>query len=186
MFVDHIAFLTQNLQQQSDALPAFCHKQAIERFPAEGTQEQYIVLEKASPKLLLLQPIAEGPYARALQKRGPGLHHLGAITPSLEARIPELVAWGLRLHPISIQSLHQGVAWLCHSDLPFLIELTERDTQAAEPIAEHVERVELGLPAGTSLPAFVAELFANLHLFTAASAALELKLGQQRLQLPLA
>ncbi|MGV3527214.1 MAG: hypothetical protein ACO1RX_23565 [Candidatus Sericytochromatia bacterium] len=167
MLVDHIAFLSADLARQSDALPAFCRKQAMESFPAEGTREQYVELAADSPRLLLLEPIAAGPYARALTKRGPGLHHLGATTPSLQALVPTLSAQGLRLHPISIQTLAQGVVWLCRPGLPFLIELVERIG------GPEGGSCEIGLPKGVHVPDWATSLFANVHLYSAATNALE-------------
>lgn len=177
MFVDHIAFLSADLHRQSDALPAFCRKQPIASFPAEGTREQYVELAADAPQLLLLQPIAAGPYARALTKRGPGLHHLGATTASIQALVPTLSAQGLLLHPISIQTLAQGVVWLCRPGLPFLIELVER--------ADGPERAacEIGLPKDCHVPDFAEDLFANVRLYTAATAALEVKTSSGVVQL---
>lgn len=184
MFVDHIAFLSENLTRQSAAL-ANCKKGPIESFPNEGTREQYIEWAPRAPRLLLLQAMESGPYARALQKRGPGLHHIGAQTSSFEALIPSLSSQGLRLHPISLQSMKQGVVWLCRSGMPFLIELSEgmselhRTTQNIEKSIE--VPFELGIPA--AIPAFVATLFANLRIVSASGSALELKSAERVLQL---
>lgn len=177
MFVDHIAFLTADLIRQSEALPDFCQKQEIESFPAEGTQEQYIQLTEQSPKLLLLQPIAEGPYARALAKRGPGLHHLGVSTASIEKRIPQLTQHGLFLHPISIQTLKQGTVWLCRPGMPFLIEVFESDAD------HHADPFELALPASSQLPESLSDLFSNLQLSLASTEQLELRINQQLISL---
>ncbi|PKL76780.1 MAG: hypothetical protein CVV27_08540 [Candidatus Melainabacteria bacterium HGW-Melainabacteria-1] len=179
MIIDHIAVLTTDLRRQSDALPAFCHKQAIESFPEEGTMEQYVEITEQSPKLLLLQAIAAGPYARALAKRGPGLHHLGVKTLSLKALIPSISAQGLLMHPISIQTLEQGVAWLCRPGLPFLIELSEGKVEAA------VEPFELGLPTGYPIPDVAAQLFSNAHIYQASTDCLEWKAGTKLMQIPL-
>lgn len=179
VFVDHIAVLTSDLEGLSASLPAFCHKHPIESFPSEGTREQYIELAAGAPNLLLLQPIAPGPYARALSKRGPGLHHLGARTASLDAQIPNLSRLGLRLHPISIQTLKQGVAWLCRPGLPFLIELAESAPQA------EMTPIELGLPVASALLAQLPEIFSNLSFGPASSASLELRVAERLIRLPL-
>ncbi len=192
MFADHIAILTADLRHLSERLPTFCRKEPIESFPAEGTMEQYVEITEGAPRLLLLQPIAEGPYARALKKRGPGLHHIGAKTASLIALIPRLSEQGLLLHPISIQSLAQGVAWLCRPGLPFLIELSE-----GEAIAEHKthDTFELGLPQNSQspssqspssqIPDFAAQIFANLRIQVNAADELSLKAGNNLIRLPL-
>lgn len=181
MFVDHIAFLTADLIRQSNSLPDFCQKQEIESFPAEGTQEQYIQLPEHSTKLLLLQPIAEGPYARALDKRGPGLHHLGVSTQSIEALMPQLNQHSLFLHPISIQTIKQGTVWICRPGMPFLIEVFESDA----PADHHAEPLEIALPANAQRPEFLSDLFLNLQLSLAATEQLELRINQQRLSLSL-
>ena len=48
----------------------------IDTFEAEGTREVYIGEQASSAKLLLMQPIAPGPYKRALQTKGEGIHHI--------------------------------------------------------------------------------------------------------------
>lgn len=174
MFVDHIAVLTTDLRSVSDPLPDFCRKEPIESFPSEGTQEQYVKLADHTPWLLLLQPIAEGPYARALSKRGPGLHHMGAKTPSIKAQISKMSEHGLLLHPISITTLEQGVVWLCRPGVPFLIELAEGEVAATAPF----EAFELGLPSGLKVPDFAEHLFPNVRMYTALTDALELKTNE--------
>lgn len=176
MFVDHIAVLTADLQRQSEALPGFCQKRAIESFPSEGTQEQYVELAKGSPKLLLLQAIADGPYARALEKRGPGLHHIGVKTPSIEAMIATLSEQGLLLHPITIRTLAQGVAWLCRPGLPFLIELTQGSAPAGD-----FDLIALELPV--KVPVSAENLFANLRIRQASIHRLGLKVGNRLISL---
>lgn len=177
MFIDHLAVVTADLTRQSEALPDFCRKQAIETFPAEGTQEQYVEFSEQTPRLLLLQPIAAGPYARALAKRGPGLHHIGARTPSIDALVPRLSELGLLMHPISIQTLKQGVAWLCKPGLPFLIELSEGKADS------DFEILELGFPTGSQLPVFAEQLFSNARLYSAATDCFELSAGDKQMKL---
>lgn len=46
-----------------------------EKWEGEGTLEIYIEREKGN-SLLLMEPIRAGAYQHALEKRGPGLHHL--------------------------------------------------------------------------------------------------------------
>lgn len=171
LFVDHIAVLTPNLQRLSDQLPAFCQRFAVEQFPSEGTREQYIALTPDGPRLLLLEPLSpagDGPYARSLHKRGPGLHHVGVLTPSLAAVIPFLSATGLLLHPTSLRTFAQGVIWACRPGLPFLLEITEGERPAIQ------ERFVLKLPQGLPCPDFATQLFDNLHLSVGTGPCLEL------------
>jgi hypothetical protein len=179
LFVDHIAVLTTDLGRLSDALPAFCRKEAIESFPAEGTQEQYVELAERVPRLLLLQPIGAGPYSRALKKRGPGLHHIGAKTQSVKALIPDIREHGLLMHPISIQTIEHGVAWLCRPGLPFLIELAEGKVGADSGA------FDIGFPAGHRLPDFAEHLFSNARIHEGSTGHLELKAGDRLVRLVL-
>lgn len=178
MFIDHIAVLTSDLRRQSDALPDFCRKQAIASFPEEGTQEQYVEITERSPRLLLLQPIADGPYSRALKKRGPGLHHLGVTTQSIKALVPRLSEQGLLMHPISIQTLEHGVAWLCRPGVPFLIELSEARVEADFDV------FDLGLPTGCRIPDFAAQMFSNARIYEASTDGLEWKAGNRLMRIP--
>lgn len=182
MLVDHIAVLTADLHRQSDALPSFCHKEASESFPAEGTQEQYVEFAEQTPKLLLLQPIAPGPYAKALAKRGPGLHHIGVKAPSIEALVPRMREHGLLLHPISIQTIKRGVVWLCRPGMPFLIELMEL---YEGEVCDNIGAFDLGLPKGSPVPDFAAQLFPNMRMYEASTNCLELQAGERQVRLPL-
>jgi hypothetical protein len=179
LFVDHIAVLTTDLRRQSDALPSSCRKEAIESFPAEGTREQYVELAERVPRLLLLQPIGAGPYSRALKKRGPGLHHVGVKTQSIKALVPRISELGLLMHPISIQTIEHGVAWLCRPGVPFLIEVAEGKVGADSGA------FDLGLPAGHRLPDFVEHMFSNARIHEGSTDHLELKAGDRLVRLPL-
>ncbi len=182
MFVDHIAILTAELCHQSEKLPPYCRKEPMASFPAEGTMEQYVEMTEKAPRLLFLQPIAEGPYARALKKRGPGLHHIGAKTTSLKAIVPRLSEQGLFLHPISIETLAQGLVWLCKPGLPFLIELSEGEALAGQ---EFFEDFVLGLPSHTQIPDSAEPFFSNLRIIANASAGLTLNAGNRQIHIPL-
>jgi len=122
--LDHIAILTTSLEQCIDQLPIGFDPQEIEEQPAEGTREQYVFTQvEDSPTLLFLEPIQPGPYQTAMEKRGPGLHHLGCTTNSLDEAIGHLSNAGLLLHPISLKTYAEGVVWLCRPGVPYLIEL---------------------------------------------------------------
>jgi hypothetical protein len=83
--IDHIAILTDSLERLSAQFPAHFVAQAIEEQPGEGAREQYVFLPTAgAPSLLLLQAIQAGPYPRAMDKRGPGLHHFGCTINCLK------------------------------------------------------------------------------------------------------
>lgn len=156
--VDHIAFVVPDLGVVTDQLPDFCTPLEIEDQPAEGTREQYVDISgDMAPMLLLMQPISDGPYQRALAKRGPGLHHIGCMTPSIDAARPQIEKSRLLLHPISLKTIKRGVIWVCRPGVPFLIEVVERETGAFDPC-------QLQIPAHLTIPNSVRDFFANLTL----------------------
>jgi len=159
--VDHIAFITRQLETITDTLPAFCNPLEIEEQPTEGTREQYVdVAGESAPMLLLMQPISAGPYVRALDKRGPGLHHIGGTTPSIDALLPKIQQHRLLLHPNSLKSYTQHkTIWLCRPGVPFLIELVESD----QPVTERLPAT-LRVPKEWSIPAYIRGFFSNLEL----------------------
>lgn len=161
MLVDHIAFVTNHLETITDMLPPFCKPFPVEDQPAEGTREQYVeIADEAAPMLLLMQPVNDGPYLRALNKRGPGLHHIGGVTPSIAELLPRIQQSGLLLHPISLKTYENRVIWLCRPGVPFLIELVERPEQGSVGSTE----CSLHLPATLSVPGFITDFFTNLTI----------------------
>ena len=89
--IDHVAVLVADLEAAlRDLTPLGLETGPIEEFPSEGTRECYLGRSDQSAKLLLLTPHGDaGPYARALARRGPGLHHVG-----LRAASPRELAAG--------------------------------------------------------------------------------------------
>lgn len=139
MVLDHIAVLSRNLLETGAKLPRSLKRHPVETFPAEGTKEQYFNLAaEGGPSLLLLEAIAEGPYLRTLEKRGPGLHHFCYHTQGLELAVQHFSKHGLLLHPVSLKTMKQNVVWMCRPGIPFLVEITatadfsERDAMAVE------------------------------------------------------
>jgi hypothetical protein len=97
-----------------------------EIWDGEGTREIYIERDKAN-SLLLMEPIKPGAYQRALDKRGPGLHHLAIDVLNVESFIESLVGSRWLLHPKSIKTLKQNqTAYLARPGFPALIEVQER------------------------------------------------------------
>jgi len=124
----HIAVLTRSLQAVETALPSDLERLPIDEFADLGTREQYIDLEPTGRScLLLFQAIGPGPYERALQKRGPGLHHFGCHTNDLQAAVAFFAEQRLLLHPFSLESRADGVIWMCRPGVPFLLEIIERE-----------------------------------------------------------
>jgi hypothetical protein len=135
--LDHIAILTTSLEKCIDQLPVGFSPQEIEIQPAEGTREQYVsTLSADGPALLLLEPIQPGPYQTALEKRGPGLHHLGCTTDSLDEAVAHFSTTGLLLHPVSLKSYTRDTVWLCRPGVPYLIELYRVPSEIKQPEVE--------------------------------------------------
>lgn len=98
----------------------------IEHFPSEGTLEVYIGEPQSLGKLLLLQPKGKGPYRRAFEKRGPGLHHIGIEVTNLDQFINQIGGSGWYIHPSSL-SLFQPCrqVFLVRPGVHFLVEVQE-------------------------------------------------------------
>jgi len=142
--LDHIGILTRSLLHTVRDLPQECIRHEIQAQPAEGTMEQYVTMpHEGSPFLLLIEAIDDGPYKRALGKRGPGLHHLGCVTNNLNDAIQYFTRFGLLLHPVSRKLDSQRTAWLCRRGIPFLVELYQSDHLADPPF----QNIKLELPS---------------------------------------
>ena len=127
--LDHIAILSRHLETVEAALPPSFERYPSETFESEGTKEQYIELEgENDPFLLLFEAISAGPYKRALEKRGPGLHHFGYKTDDLDAAVETFAKLRLLLHPYSLKSAEQGTVWMCRPGVPFLIEIIKSES----------------------------------------------------------
>jgi methylmalonyl-CoA/ethylmalonyl-CoA epimerase len=153
--LDHVALLVTDLARASEVVRALgVEVEAPADFPAEGTREAYCGPADAAAKLLLLQPLGPGPYARALERRGPGLHHVAIATPDPRAFAEAARGW--LLHP---RSLRGTTLWLARPGVGTLVEVTEEKAPLACGPAV-VERVEIPGPAALlaalGLPALVA------------------------------
>lgn len=141
--LDHLGILTTSLERCAAQIPGAFELDEVEEQPAEGTREQYAVGSKGGhPHLLLLEPVAPGPYRRAMEKRGPGLHHLGCRADALDPAIAHLAARGLLLHPLSLSTYAKGAVWMCRPGVPFLVELC----QSNEPGEGAGSQVAISLP----------------------------------------
>ncbi len=145
MKVNHVALLVKSIEDSIKKLPEELDFGPIETFADEGTKEIYIKSKTSSQSsLLLLQAIGEGPYMRALKKRGPGLHHICISTTSIKSATSKFVSSSLLIHPISIKTWDQGTLWFCRPGLPFLIEAIE-DSNNDEINKPFVEKIHLKL-----------------------------------------
>ncbi len=64
----------------------------VDTFEAEGTKEIYVNYGNAG-SLLLMEAIGPGPYQRALEKRGPGLHHIAVDVEKIVKSLVQARGW---------------------------------------------------------------------------------------------
>lgn len=127
IFPSHVAVLVPSVRKATNYLQQFDFQIGKEEvWEGEGTKEIYVERDKAN-SLLLVESIKPGAYQRALEKRGPGLHHLAIDVLNLESYIESLVGTGWLLHPMSIKTIKQSeTAYLTRPGFPALIEVQER------------------------------------------------------------
>lgn len=123
----HVAILVSSVRKAADYLRRFDFQIGKEEeWDGEGTREIYVECDKAN-SLLLMEPIKQGAYQRALEKRGPGVHHLAIDVLNLEGYIESLAGSGWLLHPMSIKTIKQSqTVYLARPGFPGLIEVQER------------------------------------------------------------
>ena len=148
--LDHVAVVVSDLERTLARLPdAEAETGEIQAFPSEGTREVYVGGEGASARLLIMEPHgSEGPYARALESRGPGLHHIAFHLEDVDAVVADPVRrsnW--LLHPATLRTWERAsTVWLKHPDADLLVELHEAPPPA-DPGDAVVEAVRAeGLP----------------------------------------
>jgi len=145
--MDHVALLVDSIETVLSRLePLELAVGPIEEFPSEGTREAYIGASESRARLLLMQALGtEGPYARALARRGPGLHHVAVNVTALEEHVARVRGW--LLHPTSLGSVPRfRTAWLARPGVGTLMEILEGAPVDGQPVVEAVEvPVEPGL-----------------------------------------
>lgn len=123
----HVALLVPSVRKAADYLRNFDFQIAKEEeWEGEGTREIYVERDKPN-SLLLMEPIKDGAYRRALSKRGPGIHHVAIDVMNLELYLESIAGSGWLLHPVSIKTIKQSqTAYLARPGFPMLIEVQER------------------------------------------------------------
>ncbi|MEN0059868.1 MAG: VOC family protein [Bdellovibrio sp.] len=113
----HTAILVPSVRKAADYLKKFDFKIGKEEeWDGEGTKEIYVELGQAN-SLLLMEPIKPGAYQRALEKRGPGLHHLAVDVLNLDSFLESITLSGWLIHPISLKTMKETkTAWLKSGD----------------------------------------------------------------------
>ncbi|MDF1666215.1 MAG: hypothetical protein P1V97_30945 [Planctomycetota bacterium] len=125
--LNHVAILVENIESvvEKKLFPT-AHLGGIEDFEAEGTRELYIGPENQIGRVLLMQATGPGPYKTALDKRGPGLHHVALDVLSIDDFVRSLSGSGWLLHPKSLDFYKaQKLVFLCRPGVPILIEVQQ-------------------------------------------------------------
>jgi catechol 2,3-dioxygenase-like lactoylglutathione lyase family enzyme len=108
-YIDHVSILVNSIDKSvqffTRAGYAIGEKEFFEN---EGTKEVYIGDNNNQGLLLLQEPAGEGPYKRAWQKRGPGLHHIGIVTDDFLFFNDKLGKAGWLVHPRSLKNFKPG------------------------------------------------------------------------------
>jgi hypothetical protein len=130
----HVAILVPSVRKAADYLQQFGFEIGKEEiWDGEGTKEIYVERDKGN-SLLLMEPIKTGAYQRALEKRGPGLHHLAINVLNLESYLDSISGSGWLLHPKSIKSVKEfQTAYLARPGFSGLIEVQQRDALEDRP-----------------------------------------------------
>lgn len=79
-----------------------------ELFADVGTEEIYIGDSESQALLLLQAAASDGVYRRALEKRGPGIHHVAVCTDDFNAANEKLSGLGWLVHPGSLRNYKKG------------------------------------------------------------------------------
>ncbi len=136
-FPNHVAILVPSVRRTADYLSRFGFQIGKEEeWEGEGTREIYVERDRAN-SLLLMEPIKPGAYQRAMEKRGPGLHHLAIDVLNLDTYLESLIGAGSGwlLHPKSIKMMKQSrTAYLARPGFPALIEVQEREEIPDRPL----------------------------------------------------
>lgn len=134
--LDHVALVVRKLEPVIERLNGI-EAGPIEAFPSEGTREVY--LGEGAARLLLLEPTEpSGPYARAIDKRGPGLHHVALNVPDIHAFLARVRGW--LVVPACIPDLDAArTAWLARPGVATLLEVVEGEPALGTAVVEQVE-----------------------------------------------
>jgi methylmalonyl-CoA/ethylmalonyl-CoA epimerase len=138
---DHVALLVRSLERTLAHLaPLGLPTGPIEDFPGEGTREVYLGADDQPGRLLLLQALGtDGPYTRALAKRGPGLHHVAFTVADARAFVGAHPGWLLLPHSLDSHSGSRTL-WLGRPGVGTLVEVHHGTmTYAGDPVVERLE-----------------------------------------------
>ncbi len=134
--LNHIALLVPSVAKSAEYLKQFNFKIGpTDQWEGVGTLEIYVGdLQNEMANLLLMEPVKDGAYSRAMSKRGPGLHHIAIDVLNIEDYIDQLAGSGWLLHPKSLHTIkHSKTAYLARPEMPTLIEVQQQDILSDRP-----------------------------------------------------
>ncbi len=137
----HVALLVRSVDLSARYLESFGFQiSPSEIWEGEGTKEIYVERDRCN-SLLLMEPTKPGAYQRAIEKRGPGLHHIAIDILNMDEFLHSIAGSGWLLHPSSIKTIAQSkTAYLARPGFPALIEVQERDKLSEqEPFVSRIE-----------------------------------------------
>jgi hypothetical protein len=130
--------------------------------------------------LLLLEPFKDGAYQRALNKRGPGVHHIAIDVLNLEDYLESIANSGWLLHLSSIKTIKKvKTAYLARPGFPTLIEVQEKKKLDKKSQTPFVNRI--GLPFDEALKRLL-EPVGQSNIITQSKNGITLNLDQQMIQ----
>lgn len=133
--LSHVALLVPSVERSAKFLNTHgIETGEPETFESEGTKEVYVgSYQTERGLLLLLEAIAEGPYKRAMTKRGPSLHHIAIDVLNIDEYVSKAQKVGWKLHPVSAQTMKYKTAWLFFKGVPTLIEVHQKKELSSKP-----------------------------------------------------
>ena len=138
----HVAILVPSVDKAAQYLQNF-NFQFGPKEEFEITREIYVHMEKSN-SLLLMEPKGPGSYQRALEKRGPGIHHFAIDVLDVNSYLHSIRNSGWFLHLNSLSALkNYQTAYLARPGFPALIEVQEKEQLSDSPL--FVEKITLPL-----------------------------------------
>jgi len=128
----HIAVLVPSVDKAAKQLQKFNFEIGLkEEF--QETFEIYVHGEKRN-SLLLMEAKSSGSYRKAIEKRGPGLHHVAIDVLNLNLFLDSIAGSGWLLNLNSIKTIEDyKTAYLVRPGFPAIIEVQQKDTLPMAP-----------------------------------------------------
>ena len=141
----HVAILVPSVRKAADYFRQLGFDVDDEEVFPE-TREVYVHGSERNA-LLLMEARDTGSYRRALEKRGPGIHHLAIDVLDLDGFLNSISGSGWLLHLNSLNTMKDiRTAYLARPGFPALIEVQEKKTLMDGPL--FVDGVALNFDAG--------------------------------------